>query len=389
MPANSYNNLGDFLTRWQQNTKYFDMLRLMAQLSRLFSENGVPYLDYRLAENLFCRYYQAINDARSCTAYDARIASVGVGIKTFILNNHDASTEKIAEFNKLKKELTGLRGKDLARRLGEFRNDRMDFANNAFDVSESQYHIIGRKEGLLRIFNCPYEEVDVAHIHVKRDDDTSILFNDEKNEYIFNKSKSVLMKHFQVPADFKDVEVEIMEDPLELLESFFQQHEATVSEKSPFIRGVDYVVLPLYSVKRKAVPERSGLNQWNAAGRPRHEDEVYIPVPIAIHQQFPGFFPNRDTPFSLLLPDGKVLSAKICQENGKALMSNPNRELGHWLLRKVLKKKVGSLVTMDDFYRYGFDSICVENLHSLNGRGEREYRLFFTAQLEDYNQFIG
>ena len=80
-----YNTLAEYLKSWQSNTKYFDMLKLMAQLSKLFSESNVPYLDYRLAENLFCKYFNAANDARSCTAYDARIAHIGIGIKTFIL----------------------------------------------------------------------------------------------------------------------------------------------------------------------------------------------------------------------------------------------------------------------------------------------------------------
>lgn len=48
-----YNNLSSFLDNWQNNAKYFDMLKLMAQLSKLFSESKIPYLDYRLAENLF------------------------------------------------------------------------------------------------------------------------------------------------------------------------------------------------------------------------------------------------------------------------------------------------------------------------------------------------
>ena len=104
MSKHSYNNLSAFLKKWQDNVKYFNMLRLMAQLSKLFSENDTPYLDYRLTENLFCKYYKAVNDARSCTAYDARLVHVGIGIKTFILKgNGDYSVEKIAEFNKLKK----------------------------------------------------------------------------------------------------------------------------------------------------------------------------------------------------------------------------------------------------------------------------------------------
>ena len=384
-----YNNLQEFLSSWQRNEKYFEMLKLMAQLSRLFSENDTPYLDYRLTENLFCRYYQAVNDARSCTAYDARISNIGIGIKTFILNKKDQSIEKIAEFNRLKKNLEGLRGLDLARRIGEFRNDRMVFANNTFDVSETQYHIVGRKEGLLRVFNCPYEKVDVEHIHLYKDDVTSITFTDEHNDYVFNKSKSVLMKRFEVPSHgYKDIYVDIVNEPLILLEDFFIHYNKGIEETTKRIRGVDYVMLPLYSVRDGNVPIKSGLNQWNAKGRTRHEDEVYIPVPIAIHRNYPNFFPNRDTPFALYLPDGQILSAKICQENGKALMSNPNRELGYWLLRKVLKKKPWELVTWDDFNRYGFDSICVENMHTTNKEGEREYKIYFATTAESYKEFI-
>lgn len=389
MQKYNFNNLQGFLTNWQKNEKYFEMLKLMAQLSRLFSENEVPYLDYRLTENLFCRYYAAINDARSCTAYDARIAGIGIGIKTFILNTKNQSVEKIAEFNKLKKDLEGFTGIDLAKRIGNFRNDRMRFANATFDVTETQYHIVGRKEGLLRIFNCPYEEIDVENIHLGKDDTTSITFDDGRNEFTFNKSKSVLMKRFEVPTNgFIDVNVEIINEPLEMLEEFFSQKNQEVLEVKKRIRGIDYVMLPLYSVRDGSVPQKSGLNQWNAGGRSRHEDEVYIPVPIAIHRNYPNFFPNRDTPFVLYLPDKKVLSAKICQENGKALMSNPNRELGHWLLRKVLKKKPWELVTWNDFNRYGFDSICVDNLHSTNKYGEAEYSISFVSSNESYREFI-
>lgn len=384
-----YNNLQKFLGEWQNNTKYLDMLRLMAQLSKLFSDNEVPYLDYRLAENLFCRYYKASNDARSCMAYDARIAGVGIGIKTFILNKKDQSTEKIAEFNKLKKHLDGLVGKDLARKLGEFRNDRMRIANSTFDVSETQYHIVGRKERMLRVFNCPYDEVDVEHIHLIKDDTTSVSFHDEKNSYTFNKSKSVLMKRFEVPTnDFVDVEVDILDDPLELLESFFLQHNKDLVKAKKRVAGIDYVMLPLYSTRNNNVPEKSGLNQWNAAGRKRHPDEVYIPIPKNIHHHYPTFFPDHDTPFVLYLPDGKVLSAKICQSDGKALMSNPNKDLGQWILRKVLKKKEGELVTMDDLNRSGFDSVCIEKLHSVDENGKQEYRISFATLNGSYTNFI-
>lgn len=36
------------------------MLCLIASLSRLFSERSIPHIDYRIAENLFCKFYNAI-----------------------------------------------------------------------------------------------------------------------------------------------------------------------------------------------------------------------------------------------------------------------------------------------------------------------------------------
>ena len=392
MQEHHYNNLAEYLGHWQANTKYFDMLKLMARLSKLFSESSVPYLDYRLAENLFCKYFKAENDARSCTAYDARLAHVGIGIKTFILKGHgDYSVEKIAEFNKLKKKLTGLSGKDLAIRIGQYRNERMSFANEQYGVTETQYHIVGRIEGALRLFNTPYEEVSIETIHLDKDDDTSCAFHDERNEYTFNKSKSVLLKKFIVPDIYKDIQVETLKDPLALLEDFFSTNQTTNINLSEQHRGYNYVILPLYSHTRSKgfyVPERSGLNQFNARGRMRNDLEVYIPVPKAIYKSFPNFFPPRDTPFTLLLPDGKSLSAKICQDGGKALMSNPNKALGEWLLRKVLKKKAWEIVIMDDLDRLGFDSLCVENLHHTDEEGKKVYRISFSNVNENYEDFI-
>ena len=392
MQEYSYNNLTQFLSNWHLNNKYFDMLRLMAQLSKLFSESEVPYLDYRLAENLFCKYYQAKNDARSCTAYDARLMRLGIGIKTFILNQDGKhSIEKIAEFNRLKKTLNPLSGIDLAKKLAQYRNERIQFANNQYDVNETQYHIVGRIEGGLRLFNTPYEEIDTNHIHLVKDNDTSCSFHDEINEYTFNKSKSVLMKRFTVPKNHIDINVAILDDPLSLLEQFFSENASEISIAKKLRKGTDYVILPLYSISKKKgyfVPEKSGLNQFNAGGRARNEYEVYIPVPSLIQNNYPNFFPPRNQSFSLILPDGKVLSAKICQDGGKALMSNPNRDLGEWILHKVLNKRPWEIVTMEDLDRLGFNSVCVEKLNRTDDQGNAVYRISFSDYLGNYESFI-
>ena len=401
MRADIYGNLEAFLTNWRGNTTYFEMLRLMASISRLFSESNTPYLDYRLAENLFCKYFEAQNDARSCTAYDARLSSLGIGIKTFGINN-GASTEKIAEFNKLKPRLDTLSGVDLARQIGIFRNERMVFSNSTYDVTEAQYHIVGRQDGCLKVFNTAYDTVNIDSICDVEDKTTSISFNDGINEYTFNKSKSVLLKRFYLPTDYVEVKVDILDEPLELLAQLLNTPSSPltshVNSIAPIltkiypkeVKGVDYVILPLYSKRGiPHIPERSGLNQWNAKGRPRDVNEVYIPIPKSIHHLYPHFFPSRDCPFELVLPDGSSLSAKVCQDGGKALMSNPNSALGEWILRKVLRKPIGEIVTIDDLYTYGIDSIKIVSTHQNNAINEPVFKIIFTEEgYEDYSTFI-
>lgn len=150
MQTNNSNTSITFKNSWSRNKKYFDMLCLIASLSRLFSERSIPHIDYRIAENLFCKFYNAINKARACMAYDATIGQLGIGIKTFGIPGQ-TSLEKIAEFNKLKPELDKFSGKDLAIQLAMYRNDRIDFADTTYNVKQSIYHIIGRKQEKLAL----------------------------------------------------------------------------------------------------------------------------------------------------------------------------------------------------------------------------------------------
>lgn len=125
------------------------------------------------------------------------------------------------------------------------------------------------------------------------------------------------------------------------------------------------IILPLYSIRPVVhVPEKSGLNQWNAAGRLRHADEVYIPIPKWIHKSFPLFFPGRDIKFILKLPNNtKAMYAKTCQDGQKALMSDPNRALGTWLLRDVLKLMPREILTYSKLRDAKFDSVAILKEH--------------------------
>lgn len=393
MRRNMESNSPSFIDTWNKNTDYFDMLTLLASLSKLFSDNTIPYLDYRIAENLFCKYYNAINDARSCTAYDAHFNNLGIGIKTFGIPN-GSSTEKIAEFNKLRPLLDGLKGINLAQKLATFRNDRIELANNIYNIQNSLYHIVGRTNNALQIFNTSYKKIDINDIHDIKDTIKSISFVSDNEFYTFNKSKSVLLKRFELPKDYKEIPVDIIDDPLQVLSILLNKNTNKQLQHNSYshdTKGIDYVILPLYSTRGIIhVPEKSGLNQWNAGGRPRHEDEVYIPVPKAIYKKYPSFFPNnRNTIFELRLPDGTPLTAKMCQSDLKGLMSNPNAALGNWILRKVLKKKPRELVTMDDLLRFGIDSVRIIKKHQKNSQGQEIYEISFTSTAyESYSDFI-
>ena len=69
-------------------------------------------------------------------------------------------------------------------------------------------------------------------------------------------------------------------------------------------------------------------------------------------------------------------------------MSNPNSELGEWILRKVLKKQEGTLVTKLDLDTFGFDSIMVTDTHEQNGDGQRIFKLGFAENQSTYQDFI-
>lgn len=349
---------------WNSNKKYLEMLSLFGKLSNLFADSSIPYIHYRITENLFCKYCNAENLSRTDTAYDARIGDVGIGIKTFQLIS-DSSIEKIAEFNALSSELSKYKGKDLAYKLAEIRNERMYVADNLYEIKKRLYHIIGRRNKSLCIFDASYPFIDASNITDVRISKAGLRFNDGKDEYTFNRSKSVLMKKFIMPENNITLPIEIIKDPYSLLEQLLNSYQAESQYKAPIL-GKDYVILPLYSTRTHEVPLRSGLNQWNAAGRKRDYNEAYIPVPATIHNNFPDFFPPRNVKFSIVLPNGTTLKAKICQDGGKALMTDPNKDLGDWLLRKVLRLKDGTLLTMQKLNEMGFDSVRITRLQDLN-----------------------
>lgn len=338
-----------------QLKNYINLLQRMGALSGLFSDNNVPSLYYRAAENIFCNSFEAENHSRSDTSADASKNNIGIGLKTF-RDENGKTFQKIAEFNKKSEEYSNLKEdpRQFAHTVSELRNIRIDLAKKTHGLNELIYHCVTRKTNKFLIYEEPMNYIELDSIKVTKATKNSIHFTDEKSEYNFNLTKSTLFKRFYTvnPIEF---DVEIIDNPFEFLENL----NLVVPKIHLDLGTTVSVVLPLYSYKGddKEVPEKSGLNQWNAGGRKRNPREIYIPVPAWIHKIFPDFFPKRDVSFNLVLPDGKKLSAKICQDGGKALMSNPNVALGEWLLGQVLNKKEKELLTYDDLEKVGIDSV--------------------------------
>jgi hypothetical protein len=344
----------------EKDGNYLKLLSAVSKLSGLFSESSIPFINYRVAENIFCRSFNAGNLSRSDTAFDANFNSVGVGLKTFTCNSNN-STEKVAEFNSLSRVLSESKGKDLAIKLGEFRNDRINLATRIYDIESSLYHIVARKEKELLLYETDYNTIDINNIHSVKDNKASLQFEDGNNFYSFNYSKSTLFRKFIIPQNAFRLPIEIIEDPYTLLLELFENKDLKLA-KDKLIKGENFVILPLYSTRnkdKKEVAKKSGLNQWNAGGRKRDFGEIYIPIPSELHKKYPNFFPKRDQEFNLQIPSGEVFSAKVCQENSKALMTNPNKALSDWLLRKVLQLKDGELATMEKLDKLGFDSVII------------------------------
>jgi len=338
--------------------RYINLLKRVGALSNLFSESEIPYLYYRAAENIFCISFNADNHSRSDTAVDAGKDGLGIGIKTF-LNNNGKTFQKIAEFNKNRKDYIKLVDKPelLAYAVSELRNKRMEFAKSAHELSNFIYHCVTRESKKFVLFEEPMEFINTEKITVTEANERSIYFKDGETEYNFNLSKSTLFKRF-ITKDAFDFEVPVLEDPYSYLEQLTGIMEGQLEYQK--------VYLPLYSVNSDGenyVPEKSGLNQWNASGRPRNEREVYIKIPLWIHREFPNFFPPIDRVFNLKLPNSDILSAKVCQQGGKALMSNPNKALGEWLIDKVLKIKPGSIVTYDTLKEVGVDTVEIRKIN--------------------------
>lgn len=370
-----------------QRENYKRMLSIIGNLTHLFSESDCPYLPYRAHENAFCKYFEADNLARMDCSADAKKNRIGIGLKTWM----GQDDQKVAEFGRLRETFAGLTGLDLVRKIAEYRNERIRVTKNLNGIDTMIYHIVKRVPGAMQILEHAFEYIDIDNLSMipNRGNVNNTYFTDGHHTYHFSVSKNTLYMIFEDMELLDTFDVEIMDDPYNFLMTLMYGEEQTdVPEE--ILRPAQtarfpQICLRLYSTKSdgtKFVAEKSGLNQWNAAGRPRNPNELYIPYPVEDRRRTVGFFPDRNTVFNLRLPDGSVISAKICQQDGKAIMSNPNKILGEWLLRNVFELPEGTVVTYEMLQRFGVDSVVFTK------HGELEYSVDF-AEIGTYEEFYG
>ena len=131
----------------------------------------------------------------------------------------------------------------------------------------------------MAIFEEHMDLIDIDKITITKKLKNSIHFNDGNHDYNFSLSKNTLFKRFDT-SDNKKIfgfYVNILDDPFDFLLNLKEDNTSNIYDLSSQQNNeIDYIVLPLYSPKSGNVEERSGLNQWNAKGRKRDDNEVYI-----------------------------------------------------------------------------------------------------------------
>lgn len=377
----------------EQKELYKEALQTVGSLSNLSSENTVPFLNYRVAENVFCKSFDAEDRTRADVSVDAVKNGIGLGLKTF-LHGNGKSFQKVAEFNSMSSSLRDLDAKSLVQKVCEARNYRIKATQDIYGLVDMHYHCVTRLESRFLLFEEPLVMVDCDSIGNVVAKETTILFDDSQHEYSFSLSKSTLNKRFVCDESLAldEIPIDVLEDPL----SFLMNTLPTKAKLSKLVPDAlklpsedpttEHIYLPLYAPSSNTLSPAlsSGLNQWNAKGRERDPDEIYIPIPSWIHQKCPTFFPQKDENFDLGLPNGKTLSAKICQSGGKALMSNPNKALGQWLLRDVLKAPYSTVITRELLDMLGIDSVVISK--HIQDNGQISYKIDF-AKLNKFETF--
>lgn len=374
--------------------KYKKWVEYMGSLSELFSDDKTIYLSPKFVERLFVYASDSNDISGKDISFDAITKQGGgVGVKTFRTKSPSApSLEKVAEFTSLatRGEFVGLNDMDLVKKVATFRNDRVitDARIYNIDLDVSYYHCLVRTPQGCFIHEEPYPLIDIQRIKLLKKRKNPV-FTDGSSRYSFSAAKSVLYKEFSPRKSVPLIRAKPRSNIFESLDNMWLADlpKATVTHNKRF----DYVILPLYGSNLE-VNQKSGINQWNAAGRRRRFGEGYIPFPAEVRRIYPDFFPGIEEQFTVRLTNGEEIICKVCQEDGKAIMSTPNHKLLEWLFRMIdVEDSISEArfvdkrpYTMEDLQRVGKDSVKFTVLDRIN----RIYSLEPMAS-GSYEEFIG
>jgi hypothetical protein len=394
--------------------KYQTLLKAVASMSRLYSDSEKPYLNPRFIEKLFVYTASAEDFARKDMSFDAKTQSgAGVGVKTFVAQSFSgAKTEKVAEFTRdaTRGDFAELTKEELAYKVAELRNARVMSDARVYEVKmeDSFYHCLVRSANSAVIHEEPYSLIDLDKFRLVSGKDAAgnPRFTDGRNFYTFSTAKNTLFKTFELGKhqNSQVIEVRFINDIFEkLLAGAYGlvvpggADDLALEDAASAVQP--YVILPLYSSENGEVMEKSGINQWNAEGRERKFGEAYIPHPKDIRKLHPNFFPPKDQPFTLRLPDGSEMQAKVCQQGGKAIMTKPNHLLLDWLFKMIDDTPEISKARLRDrkpyktadLQRIGKDSVRITlidadaKIYKLEPSSIGSYESYLESQQEELN----
>lgn len=392
----------------EEREQYIKFLKVYGALSNLFRQkhgDEIPYLDSKFQETIYARVFKSENVDIGNTPHDILSVfgqeRIGIGLKTWMKSS--PSFQKVMQLKSYKSEIDQvLYGKDLeaiAYKISAIKNRRMqqDYMRLGLKEDSNIYHYITRDAGRFRIQECSYPLVDLNNLQDFSRTSTSFQWSDGLKKYKYTYGDSQIFQYFD--SDTPDslvvnqFDVNIIDDPFEfLLNAYLSLVEETQSVYQTSQEEYVEAYLPLYSYRDKEVPEKSGLNMWNAASKNKGSDrlrplnEVYIPIPKEFHRKCPDFFvkdifsfeadqakySKDEKPilrFHIVLPNGKVIPGLITQQGMKAFQSGSRTErdengvlygqsaLGQWLLVDVLGLSERKLVTKEWLMKRGTDSV--------------------------------
>lgn len=393
----------------EEQNEYIEFLKIFGALSGLFKDNQEgsnakkPYLYYRNHEQLFVRVFSVEDLTRKDSAFDALAKfndmRVGIGLKTWI-HTKDKTYQKVAEFNKLAPTIINpliqsKKSYEVIKAVSNLRNERILLDKRLHNTDKEVYHYITRDDNSMNIVESNYELIDIDSLELIKEDGKTYTFKDKFNNYKFYTSKSVLLKEFNAEdiQIISKIDIEQFDDPFELIKMIELPKKL---EKSNI---KEEIYLPLYQDKKegKVVSERSGINMRHSSSKvkgkniPRPEYEIEVRVSKWIHHLFPNFFGidalNEDdikntklNDFDLVLPDDRVLRGRIKQQGGKSLQTNPQGDLGKWILKDVLGLENREVVTMQYLETLGIDSLKITK------ENEKTFRVT-VAPIGSYEEF--